>query len=266
MLYSERHMEDEKDTIVCQGRQLCKKDIQFINELINNNPGCKRTPLSQELCRLWNWYTPYGQMKDMACRTMLQKLDRAGLIKLPPSQIKVKREYGKTPPLQLDFDNAPIALPIKEVLPIRIEIAKEKKELGIFKHYLMQYHYLGLRTVVGENIKYLVYDREERLVSCLLFGAAAWNTAPREAYIGWSSEERKRNLLYLADNNRFLVFPWVRVPHLASHILGKIAKRISSDWEEKYKHPIYLLETFVEKRFKGVLSVSMRDSPRARVV
>jgi hypothetical protein len=246
-------MYEKRDVIVCQGRELREEDIRFIKKLIALNPRWLRTKISKELCRLWDWYTPYGQMKDMACRTMLTKLEQAGLINLPPSQIKVKRQFGinSTGQFQFEFDNTPLILSIKEVLPVRIEIAKTKNEIAIFKNYLIQYHYLGLRTVVGENMKYMVYAKNGQPLACLLFGAAAWKTAPREAFIGWESEERKKNLGLIANNSRFLVFPWVNIPHLASHILSKIAKRISNDWEEKYKHPIYLLETFVEKRFKG---------------
>jgi len=117
---------------------------------------------------------------------------------------------------------------------------------------LQKYHYLGLNTVVGENIKYLVYSKDEQPLACLLFGASAWKTACRDNFIGWKGEQQKRNLPLTADNSRFLILPWVQVKFLASHILSKIVKRISDDWQVKYGHPIYLLETFVQKdKFQG---------------
>ena len=108
-------------------------------------------------------------------------------------------------------------------------------------------------STVGENLKYLVFDREHNPLACLLFGSAAWKCAPRDDFIGWDAKIRKDNLKFLTNNMRFLILPWVRVPHLASHILGRVVRRISSDWLEKYGHPIYLLETFVERqRFRGI--------------
>lgn len=113
--------------------------------------------------------------------------------------------------------------------------------------------YLGYRGAVGENIKYLIRDAHGRPLACLLFGSAAWKTAPRDAFIGWNYRSREGNLRYLTNNMRFLILPWVRVPHLASHILSRIARRIRQDWEEKYGHPIYVLETFVDRSlFRGV--------------
>lgn len=136
--------------------------------------------------------------------------------------------------------------------PLHIEVVKDKDLLRLFKCLLSSYHYLGFSRIVGENLKYLVFDREDNPVACLLFGSAAWKIAPRDNFIGWDEGTRKANLRLLTNNMRFLILPWVKVPHLASHILGRVARRISSDWIKRYSHPIYMLETFVEKeRFQG---------------
>jgi hypothetical protein len=125
-------------------------------------------------------------------------------------------------------------------------------EAGLFQFLLQRYHYLGQRNCVGENLKYLVRERHGRPVACLLFGSAAWQCQPRDAFIGWTPAARRRQLSRLTNNTRFLILPWVRVPHLASHILSRVTRRLSQDWQAKYGHPIHLLETFVERdRFAG---------------
>jgi hypothetical protein len=117
---------------------------------------------------------------------------------------------------------------------------------------LSEFHYLGYRGTVGENLQYTVTDTENRLLACLLFGSAAWKCKPRDEYIGWNPDQRARNLFLLTNNTRYLILPWIRVPHLSSWILGRVLRRLSEDWQRKYGHPIALVETFVEReRFAG---------------
>jgi hypothetical protein len=147
----------------------------------------------------------------------------------------------------------PIEEKLLDLMPIRIEIVTDKYELNEFKSYIQQYHYLGYDVNAGENIKYFVYDKDGHKLACLMFGAAAWACQPRDDFIGWDSEKRVAGLKYITNNSRFLVFPWVKCLHLASHILGLVSRRISSDWMNKYGHPLFCLETFVEiDRFKGI--------------
>ena len=238
--------------IMCQGRVITKDDIHTINNIIRGNPDWKRTRISRELCKQWNWYTPYGQLRDMAARTMLLKLDKAGLIKLPPSQCSHLNAGRGKKKLIVEHDKTPIICSLKELQPLSVSIVTGGHSLGLFKTYLQNYHYLGLRTTVGENLKYLVYDKNKRPLACVLFGAAAWRIAPRDNFIGWCCKTREANLSLIAGNSRYLILPWIRVPHLASHILAKIAKRLSSDWQDKYAHPIYLLESFIQRnKFTG---------------
>jgi len=243
-----------KDDMIIQGRTLTPKDLQFIISLIADNPSWKRKRISIEICKAWNWTTSYGQMKDMAARTMLLKLHRSGIITLPPSQMKKRRTLiSKNQPEQLLFhDTTPVEGLLKSVTPLKIHQVTDKYERDLFTMYIRCYHYLGLSTIVGENLKYKVLGNNDMPLACLLFGAAAWKTAPRDKHIGWDQTTRASRLQFIANNSRFLIFPWVRVKHLASHILGIIAKRVSADWQSKYHHPIYLLETFVLKdMFKG---------------
>jgi hypothetical protein len=138
------------------------------------------------------------------------------------------------------------------LLPLSIEIVRGKDSLALFCHLLSRYHYLGYRVTVGENMRYLIRDKVGRPLSCVLFGSAAWKVACRDQYVGWTKESRERNLWLVTNNMRFLVLPWVRVAHLASHVLGRIVRRIEKDWVERYGHPVLLLETFVDtSRFRG---------------
>ena len=137
-------------------------------------------------------------------------------------------------------------------MPLRFSRVGEDQEQPLVRALVQRHHYLGYRGPVGENLHYLVYDREGRVLACLLFGAPAWKMAARERFIGWDPPSRERALYLVANNMRFLIVPWVEVAHLASHILGRIARRISADWQAKYAHPLVLLETTVERaRFAG---------------
>jgi len=226
--------------------------IGQINKLIEDNPEWSRSKLSKELCMLWDWRGENGQIKDVSCRDVLRALDASGKIKLP-ARLKNGRLPGGADKVALMLhDMTPVSCALSELRPLALEVVEDKYELTEFKSYIEQFHYLGYDRNIGENIKYFVYDCHRRRLACLMFGSAAWTCAPRDAYIGWDSERRKAALRYLTNNSRFLIFPWVDVPHLASHILSLICSRISPDWIEKYGHPLHMLETFVEcERFKG---------------
>jgi hypothetical protein len=231
--------------ITVQGREITRDDIELICRLIEANPSRHRTQLSKELCLLWDWRTASGQIKDMACRSLLRKLEQRGYITLPRPRTPGRGSRKVSSPC-VPHKTVPIACSLSELQPVSVQLVEDAGLLQLFQCLLSRYHYLGFHSTVGENIKYMVFDREQNPLACLLFGSAAWKCAPRDEFIGWDAETRKINLKFVTNNMRFLVLPWVRVPHLASHILGRVARRISSDWIEKYGHPIYLLETFVE--------------------
>jgi hypothetical protein len=228
-------------------------DIERIQTLLDTNPSWGRTKLSEELCHLWNWRTADGLLKDMACRTLLLKLDRAGVICLPARKRPSTNGFRNRFITDVPHDTKPIQCSLHDVLPLTISpVLQTSPELSLFKCLLAKYHYLGFRNTVGENLKYLIKDQKDRTLACLLFGSAAWKCAPRDGFIGWGDHAHDINLRFVTNNTRFLILPWVRAPYLASHILSRVAKRISTDWESKYGHPIYLLETFVDRsRFRG---------------
>jgi hypothetical protein len=240
--------------MVMQGRRIISSDIYLINQLLVAHPSWNRTTLSRELCKKWQWLRPSGQhLKDMACRSLLLKLERAGHIELPPRQVPPVNGFRKHAAPLVPHATQEICGSLKTLIPLKLaHLTPQSDDHPLFTCLLSHYHYLGYRTTVGENMKYLVCDCNNRPLACLLFGSAAWKTAPRDSFIGWDRHIREANLSYLTNNMRFLILPWVHVSHLASHILSKVSRRIGDDWIKKYSHPLYLLETFVDReRFHG---------------
>jgi len=234
-----------------------EQHIDQIRQLLIDNPEWSRSKLSRELCEIWGWKSETGQLKDISCRDLLRALEESGQIMLPakkrPGAVKSERGWECE---QLSFfdqvEQAPIETKLKTVIPLIIEVADAREKIGEFKSLIDQYHYLGYGRSVGECIRYTVKSRDGTMLACLMFGSSAWRCASRDKYIGWHDEERQEKLYLTTNNTRFLILPWIRIPYLASHILSLIARRISQDWQTKYGHPLYLLETFVERdRFAG---------------
>lgn len=233
-----------------QGRKLRHSDIAVIRHLMAENPDWHRTRLSKELCRLWDWRTDKGLLKDMACRSMLRKLEQRQLIVLPPA-----RSSGNRPRRIKDIPHScdPIDVPFGSLKPFEVVVIPGRGDRDDLFHCLMdRYHYLGCHGHVGEHIKYMIYDRFNRPLACLLFGSAAWKTAARDRFIGWSPTTRQANLKMMTNNTRFLILPWVKVKNLASFVLGTCVRRLGNDWRERYGHDLCMVETFVDRsRFAG---------------
>lgn len=242
-----------QNNAIIQGRSLSAQDLAEIRTLLAEHPSWNRTRLSQELCRRWEWRNEAGQMKDMACRTLLLKLQDRGWIALPAAQRASTNGFRNRHPVVVPHDESPFHRSLETLRPLRVErVAAGSPSGRLFQCLLQRYHYLGHRNCVGENLKYLVSEARGRPLACLLFGSAAWKCRPRDLFIGWNEEARTRSLRWLTNNTRFLLLPWVRVPLLASHLLSLITARLSADWQDRYGHPIHLVETFVEAdRFSG---------------
>jgi len=241
------------EVMVIQGRELHAEDIGLIRSLLAEHGDWCRTRISEELCRRWDWRNGQGRFKDMAARTLLLKLERAGLIQLPKRRCPSSNGFRNHNPPLVAHATESIRCALRDLRPLAVSIVEPgSADLRLFNCLLSRYHYLGHRNTVGENIRYLVRDRTGRPVGCALFGSAAWKCAARDAWIGWDRGRREANLGFLTNNTRFLVLPWVTVPHLASHLLATLARRVRADWQAKYGHPVHALETFVDRdRFKG---------------
>jgi hypothetical protein len=236
-----------------QGRRLAPADILRIRELITGNPGWSRRRLSEVLCTEWGWRNGRGRMKDMAARSLLVKLQARGVIELPPRRQTPSNRMVCRRLSRHNWDTTPVTGALPDLGPLDVrEVSTDAAERIRLAAALAEYHYLGYHGTVGENLQYMVADKTGRLLACLLFGSAAWKCRARDQFIGWPPERRARNLHLLTNNTRFLILPFVQVPHLASWILGRILRRLSADWQKKYGHPIVLVETFVEReRFAG---------------
>jgi hypothetical protein len=243
-------METER---IIQGRCVSPATVAEIRGLLAENPSWNRTRLSRELCTRWDWRNEKRHLKDMACRTLLLKLERLGEINLPPRQRPSPNASRNRQIMEMPHDSSPIEGNLSVLRPLKIEpLEAADKDAQLFKFLLHRYHYLGHRNCVGENLKYMIRDQSGRLLACMLFGAAAWKAKSRDDFIGWDRQARERNLPFLTNNTRFLMLPWVRVDHLASHLLSRVCTALPGHWMKKYGHPIHLLETFVERdRFHG---------------
>src|SRR5208282_1633028 len=180
-------------------------------------------------------------------------LERAGEIELPPVRWRIvgQRRTARPRPEAVLIDTTPLAMPLRALGPIELQLVRRTADEPLFHSLMEQFHYLKYEQPVGEHLKYLV-SAQGRPVACLAWSSAPRHLGSRDRYIGWSAEARLRNIRFVAYNTRFLILPWVRVEHLASHILGRMAARVSDDWHQMYGHPIYFLETFVDpERFRG---------------
>jgi hypothetical protein len=244
-------------SLIVQGRSLDQPELEKLRQLLEEHPDWSRRRLSQELATRWDWRNGAGQLKDMAARTLLLKLQQRGLLTLPPRrQAPTNRMRCSGSELAL-VEEPPVAIgcALEELGPLKVrEVSRDATERAWIKRALERHHYLGFKGAVGENLQYIISDTEGRRLACLVFGAAAWKCQDRDKFIGWPAEQRERNLPLIANNTRFLILPQVRVPRLGSWILGRIRRRIAQDWQTKYGREVVLLETFVEQnRFQGTV-------------
>jgi hypothetical protein len=233
-------------------RVITDDDLVFIRRLIAENPELSRRALSMKLCEAWNWVQANGALRDMVCRGMMLMLHRQGLIELPALR-QVGRSSRSRPlkPQALSIDQTPLSVSFAGLGPLEVRQVRRTSEEAMFNALMQQHHYLGYTQPVGEHLKYLVFAGE-RPIACMAWSSAPRHLGSRDRFIGWTGQARLANIALLAYNTRFLIVPWVTVPHLASHLLGRIAKRLSADWQAVYAHPIYFLETFIDpQRFAG---------------
>jgi hypothetical protein len=235
-----------------RGREVSRSDVTFIKELIKAHPEHSRRRLSQKLCEAWNWVQPNGQLRDMVCRGLMLELHRDGLITLPPKRMAPPNPFmQRARPQNIEVDSEPICATLKEIGPVELCQVRRSAEELLVNSLIEQHHYLSYVQPVGEHLKYLVLAKG-RPLGCFCWSSAPRHLGPRDRYIGWSQTARKENIRFVAYQSRFLILPWVRVPHLASHLLGRMSRQLSADWQQVYSHPIYFTETFVDPtRYAG---------------
>jgi hypothetical protein len=235
-----------------RGREVSEADLAFIRELIASHPQASRRELSKKLCEAWRWKQPNGKLCDMVCRGLMLALHRTGHIELPAvRQLPPNPLARRARPTSIAIDTTAVGGELGDLGPLSFCQVRRSGEEGLFNALIEQHHYLAYTQPVGEHLKYLVYGAG-RPLACVAWSSAPRHLGPRDRFIGWSAEARRQNIRFVAYNPRFLILPWVSVRCLASHILGRMARMLSGEWERVYGHPVYFAETFVDPlRFKG---------------
>jgi len=237
--------------ITIRKRTISEEDIPSIQATVNGHWDKGRTHISRVLCEKWNWRQPNGRLKDMACRELLLTLKRKEFISLPPGYHNGNNEKRNRIIPVVEIEKTPLEGKPSHFEPVQLQLVRNTSLEPLYNSLIQQHHYLGYRQIVGNHLKYMAFIGEKP-VACLGWGSAAWSVKSRDSLIGWDKQTKENNLHLVANNTRFLILPWVTVKFLASKLLALNAKRIFDDWMRVYNHPIYLLETFVEKeRFKG---------------
>jgi hypothetical protein len=235
-----------------RGRVITAEDVAFLRQFLADHSGLSRRKLSAKVCEAWQWKQANGALCDMVCRGLLLMLHRAGEIQLPEVRFVAHNPFVKRErPQPMLIDTTPVIAPLKELRPVEVQQVRRTGDEPLFNSLIEHHHYLGYAQPVGEHLKYLIWA-QGRPIACMAWSSAPRHLGSRDRYIGWSMEARRRNIRFIAYNTRFLILPWIEVPHLASHILSRVAAMLSSDWERMYGHPIWFVETFIDpERFRG---------------
>jgi hypothetical protein len=231
------------------GRDFHPQELQQIRELIAEDSSRTRADLSRLVCKILHWYKADGGLKEMSCRVAMLRMQDDELIQLPPPRCK-------RPQSRIQFTTATeptkkILTPVHYLPPLQLKPVIKRADSRLWNEFIHRYHYIGYKSLPGAQLRYFVVA-EQQILALLGFGASAWQCAPRDHYIGWNHEQRKKNLHLIVNNARFLILPWVNSKNLASKILAQAAKKVPDDWQQRYAYRPVLMETFVEKkRFSG---------------
>jgi len=235
-----------------RGRQVTEAEVEFLRTWIAAHPQASRRALSQQVCAAWNWVQPNGRPRDMVCRGLMLMLHRAGHLTLPPVRMVAQNPLARRQaPAVAEIDDTPVCGSLAGLGPLVFRQVRRTDDEPRFNSLIRTHHYLGYSQPVGEHLKFLVYA-DSRPVAGFAWSSAPRHLGPRDRFIGWSAEARRQNIRFVAYNSRFLILPWVAVPHLASHLLGRMVRMLAQEWERVYSHPVYLAETFVDRtRWRG---------------
>jgi hypothetical protein len=232
------------------GRLFTPCDIELIRALLAAQPPLNRARLSREVCVRLNWLRADGRLKDMSCRVALLRMQADGLFTLPPPRNAKPVTYQARPEIEAAIQ-APATVPQVDLAQLSIDLVVAKRDSLLWNAYIQHHHYLGHQPIPGAQLRYFVRAAGQ-IIALLSFGASAWKTKPRDEFIGWTPEQRPRNLHLIVNNARFLILPWIRCRNLASRVLSLISRRLPQDWHTRYAYRPVLMETFVEKpRFTG---------------
>ena len=233
------------------GRTFSAAEVERIRSLIASSPAMPRVALSRAVCDDLGWLRPDGRRKDMSCRVAMLRMHRAGLICLPPPRHGDRNRGRRLRLTRASDPESPLSIPAGQVGDLDFRVVGSGSESSLWNELIGRYHYLGYKPLPGAQMRFLVFGRSQ-LLSALGFGASAWKVAPRDRWIGWTAEERIRNLHLIVNNARFLILPWITSHNLASRILSGVVRMLPELWQQRYGFAPVLLETFVDReRFRG---------------
>jgi Domain of unknown function (DUF4338) len=237
---------DHNTLLRYRGRAVTGDDVHVIRELIATHPGESRRALSKRLCEAWDWRQSNGALRDMVCRGLMLALHRAGHIELPALKMRPLNPLSRRArPHPVDVDRTPLRATLRELGTLAFRQVRRTSEEALFNSLLEHHHYLGYTQPVGEHLKFMVFAGS-RPVALFAWSSAPRHLGPRDRYLGWCLNRRRQNIRFLAYNTRYLIPPWVQVPHLASHLLARMARMLPDEWQRVYGHPVYFAETFVD--------------------
>jgi hypothetical protein len=232
---------------IFRGREFTLSEIEIIKQVIKNNQEKSRRHISKRICEVINWRQLNGKLKDAACREVLRRMNEAGIIDLPRLRLNPSKKSRRPKDRWKEIfkeKKKPIKVSLSNLGKIRLQITGSSPEKRFWDYLIDKYHYLGYGKPIGKQIKYFVYSKEN-LLCCIGFADAVLKLNLRDKWIGWSIEQREKNLYLIINNVRFLILPWVRVKNLASKILSIAMRQVQRDWESFYSYKPVLLETFI---------------------
>lgn len=232
-------------------REIKNDEFKQICETVETFSNLSLTELAHTICEHLGWHTASGKNKLDACRKLLQRLESQHLIRLPAKDESSAIRISKPKQPVASDKTRPqkeVSGTLSDIGPIGIRVAQDKEEVSLFNEYLHRYHYLGYKRPFGCHLRYFI-EVQGAILGCLLFSGAAKALTSRDQWIGWNVNERLKNLGFVINNSRFLIFPWVKIRYLASHVLGKAVRGLVQDWEERWEYRPALLETFVDPQY-----------------
>lgn len=233
------------------GREFRVDELQRIEAIIREDPGGTRAGISRQVCRALSWYKPDGGLKEMSCRVALLRMQRDGLIVLPAPRTTNANGKPYTRRSPAAEPKLPLVVPARAFRALELQLVGSRQESALWNEYVARYHYLGFKPLAGAQLRYLVRYQNEAL-AVASFSASAWKIAARDRFIGWTAEQRQRNLPLVVNNSRFLILPWVEAQNLASRLLSQLCRRLADDWYQRYRYRPVLVESFVQQgRFQG---------------
>jgi len=249
----DRNPRELPDRLCLSGRWFTRAELEEIRETCEALSGLSRNELTLTLCEHYDWRRPNGALKREACAKALEKLSALGYVNAtPPRKIRVGRP--RPPSASLAAAGDPIVGTVASLRPVRVEPVRSHAEWERWKALLDRWHYLGYRRGFGARLYYFIWsDRVPgQPLGCLMYASSAWKVGCRDRWIGWTQDERRRRLHLIVNQSRFLLFPWVEAPNLASHVQSVSLARLRDDWRRRYEYEPVLAEAFVDaERFTG---------------